>query len=48
MLKGNTDQPSTGATVLNSLAKPITPQATLGPELPVSDDKGWSVLPKSS
>ena len=39
---------ATGATVLNYLAKPITPQATLAPELPVLLESGWLVLPKSS
>ena len=40
--------PYTGGTVLNSLASPMTPQATLAPEFPVFSESGWSVFPKSS
>jgi len=32
--------PSTGGTVLNYLANPITPQANLAPEFPVVEESG--------
>jgi len=41
-------QLSTGATVLNSFAKPMTPQATQLPELPLIADSAFFERPKSS